>query len=143
MTIESAINTGLTAHFVADSNLSALTVPVYPHVAPQGSVYPFVIYTIINSSVDKALDPASAQLTLTSIDIELGVYADSVSTRSLLMTSIKSKLHGFRGALGTENLDIRESFLQSLSTFSEADLTGSDEQIYRASMSFNIFYNWS
>ena len=143
MTIESAISTGLKAHFLADGNLSGITSPVYPHVAPQGAAYPFVIYTIINSSADKALDPSSAQLTLTSIDIELGVYADSVSTRSLLMASIKTKLHGFRGALGTESLDIRESFLQSASTFSESDLTGSDDQIYRASLDFNVFYNWT
>ena len=143
MSIESAVATGLKAHFISDSNLSGITVPVYPHVAPQGSEYPFVIYTIINSEVEKTLNPTPSELTLTNIDIELALYAESVATRSLIMTSIKSKLHGFRGDLGTENRDIRKSFLQSVSTFSEADLTGSDDQIYRASLDFNLFYNWS
>ena len=143
MTIETAIQTGLKSHFTGDSNLTGISAPVYPHIAPQGSAYPFVIYTIINSSIEKSINPASDTLTLTNINIELGIFSTSMETRSLLMASIKDKLHGFRGSLGTESLDIRESFLESAATFSESELTGSDEQIYRASLTFNLYYNWS
>ena len=143
MSIESAISTGLTAHFIADATLSGITVPVYPHVAPQGSAYPFVVYSIINENVEKNLNQSPSELTLTDVDIELSIYSDSVATRALIKTSIKNKLHGFRGSLGTEALDIRGSNLQSSATFSEADLTGSDDQIYRSSLTFKLFYNWS
>jgi hypothetical protein len=143
MTIESAITTGLTAAFIADGTFSGFTVPVYAHIAPQTAAYPFVIYSILSSETENHLNPVGANLTLTSVDIDLSVYSSSVSQRALIMTSIKNKLHGFRGALGTENLDIRSSTMSTVSTFTESDLTGSDAQIYRSSFTFNLFYNWS
>jgi hypothetical protein len=143
MTIESAIATGLKAAFIADGTLSGFTVPVYAHIAPQDAVYPYVTYEILNSVTENLLDPVGASLTLTSVDIDLSIYSKSVSQRALIKTSIKNKLHGFRGALGTENLDIRSSSMTSFSDFTESDLTGSDAQIYRSSFTFNLFYNWS
>ena len=143
MSIEKAIATGLKAHFIADGDLSGITIPVYPHVAPQNTAYPFVIYSILSSSTETLLNTVGASLSLTDVDIDLSIHSESVSQRALIMTSLKSKLHGFRGALGTDNLDIRNAAMTSLSTFNEADLTGSDEQIFRASFTFKLFYNWS
>jgi hypothetical protein len=143
MTIESAIATGLKSAFIADGTLSGFSVPVYAHIAPQTAAYPFVIYSILSSETENHLNPVGANLTLTSVDIDLSIYSSSVSQRALIMTSIKNKLHGFRGALGTENLDIRSSTMSTVSTFTESDLTGSDVQIYRSSFTFNLFYNWS
>ena len=143
MSIEKAISTGLKAHLAGDGTLTGITTPIYPHVAAQGAQYPLIIYSVINTSIEKNLNRPTSELTLTEIDFDLSIYADSMATRSLLMTSVKNKLHGFRGSLGTDSIDIRESFLQSMNTFSESDLTGSDEQIYRATLTFKLFYNWS
>lgn len=139
MSIESALKT----HLENDATLSGLGVVVYPHVAPQQAVYPFITYSILSAESSRALNKAAGQVTLTETTIELQVFSDSVSERSTAMTRIRNILHGFRGALGTENLDIRETTLQNVSTFSEADITGTDEQIYRANLVFSFFYNWT
>lgn len=139
MSIESA----LTTHLKTDATLSGLSVGVYPHVAPQNATYPFIVYSIANSDTEKYLNKGPADLTLTEVTINLDIHSESVSQREAITTRIKNTLHGFTGNLGTESLDIKESYLQSFSTFAESDLTGTDEQIYRASLSLTFFYNWS
>lgn len=143
MTIESALQTGIASGLAADGNLSAYTIAVYPHTAPEKAVYPFVTYEQLGTSVDKASGVSASSLQLTRATFDIQVHAESVQTRALIQTAIKTLLHGFRGELGTENLDIRESFIDSISAFSERDLTGSDAEIYRASITLNLFYNWS
>ena len=139
MSIESA----LTTHLQADATLSSLSAGVYPHVAPQSATYPFFVYSIQNSRTERALNKSAGEIDLTETTIDLQVFTESVSERATITARIKTILHGFRGALGTENLDIRETTLQSVSTFSEADVTGTDEQIYRASLILSFFHNWS
>lgn len=137
MSIESA----LTTHLQADVTLGGLSVQVYPHIAPQDAEYPFCVYSIQGSETSRALNKSAGELTLTETQIDLQVFSDSVSERSTIIERIRTVLHGFRGSLGTENLDIRETTLQSVSTFSETDLTGTDEQIYRASLILSFFHN--
>ena len=139
MGIESAIVTELEN----DATLSGLSVSVYPHVGSESATYPFIVYSITGSKTENYLNKTPSDLTLTEVNIDLSVFTDSVSERAQIITRIKNLLHGFTGDLGTENLNIRNSILQSVSTFSEADLTGTDEQIYRASLSLIFFYNWS
>ena len=143
MSIETAIATGLKSHLASDNTLTGITAPVYAHIASQGAAYPLIIYSVINTEIEKTINQAASEMTLTRLDFDLSIYSESMAQRALLMTSVKNKFHGFRGSLGTENLDIRESFLQSLTTFNESDLTGSDDQLYRATLSFQLFYNWS
>ena len=142
MTIESALLTGVRDALAADVTLSALTVPVFAHVAPQGTSYPFVTYSVSVASVEQYTNTAAVSLTLTTADAELLICADSAAARALISTSLKKSLHGFRGNLGTESLDIRNATFKALSTFSESELTGTDAQIYRASISFSLTYNW-
>lgn len=139
MSLESALTTELQA----DATLSGLSVQVYPHIAPQAAEYPFVTYAIQSSQTERSLNKGPSGSTLTEAFVDLQVFSESVSERGQIMTRIKNLLHGFRGDLGTENLNIRETTLQSVSTFSEADLTGTDEQIYRASLILSFFYHWS
>jgi len=139
MSIESALSTQLRD----DATLSGLSVSVYPNLAPQNAGYPFIVYAITNNETENYIDGVQANLTLTEVTFDLSVYSDSVSERAQIITRIKNTLHGFSGALGTEALNIKTSILRSVSTFSESDLTGTDEQIYRASLSLTFFYNWS
>ena len=144
MTIESALQTGLTTALAADGNLSALTIPVYPHVAPQSAALPFCTYAIEASEVENTINYADKTgLTLTVAQLRVDVWAGTVASRALIMTAIKAWLHGFRGALGTEALDIRQARLSNVTTLSEKDITGTDAEIYRGDLSFEIVYNWS
>lgn len=139
MGIETAIKTALEN----DATLSSLAVTVWPHVAAKSAAYPFIVYSANGSDIENYINGVQANLTLTRININLDIYTDSVQQREQITTQIKNLLHGFSGDLGTENLNIRNSILQSVSTFSESDLTGTDEQIYRSSLSFDFHYNWS
>ena len=144
MTIESALQSGLTTALAADGNLSALTIPVYPHTAPQSAALPFCTYAIEATEVENTINYASkGELTLTIAQLRIDIWADTVANRALIMTAIKDWLHGFRGALGSENLDIRQARLSNVTTLSEKDITGSDDEIYRGDLSFEIVYNWS
>lgn len=144
MTIESALQSGLTTALAADGALSALTVPVYPHMAPQTAVLPFCTYAIEATELENTINYASkAELTLTIAQLRVDVWASSVLNRALIMTAIKDYLHGFRGALGSESLDIRQARLSNVTTLSEKDITGTDSEIYRGDLSFEIVYNWS
>jgi len=144
MTIESALQTGLTTALAADGTLSALTVPVYPHFGPQSAALPFCTYAVEATDIENNLNYSSkTDLTLSAATVRLHVWAGTVASRALIMTAIKVWLHGFRGALGTEQLDIRQARLSNVTTLSEKDITGTDEEIYRADLSFEIVYNWS
>ena len=141
MTIESALLSHLNTEFAADSNLSGITIAVHPHIVPQGSALPYIVYSIISTVIDDNLSDAAR--TLTESYFDLSVFSESVSERALIITSIKDILHGFSGALGSESLNIRKIVVSNVSTFGEADLTGTDRQIYRASVSVIITSNWS
>ena len=143
MSIESAITTHLKTQFGLDSNLSGITVNVYPHIAPQNANYPFVVYSMLTSDTANFMSTPQADLKLTEQSFDLSIYSESVSTRALINRSMMDILHGYTGNIGTENLKIRSCFNTSISTFSETDLTGSDDQIFRSSLVFNFFYNWS
>ena len=143
MTIESAIQTHLTTEFAADANLAAFTVQVYPHVAPQTAALPFVTYEIQTVDAEYFLNAAQSDLDYTVITIDLSVWSDTVARRALILTSIKDIMHGVTGAIGTELLDIRQCVIENISTFSESELTGTDDEIYRASVVLRLIYNWS
>lgn len=144
MTIESALQSGLTTALAADGTLSALTIPVYPHVAPQTAALPFCTYAIEATELENTVNYSDkAGLTLTIAQLRVDIWAGSVASRALIMTAVKAWLHGFRGALGSESLDIRQARLSNVTTLSEKDITGTDAEIYRGDMSFEIVYNWS
>jgi len=136
MSIESALAT----HLRTDAILSGLSVGVYPNVAPQSASYPLGVYQVISGSPEFHLGGAS---TLSEFTIDISVYSTTISEREQIATRIKNLLHGYRGALGTEALDVRNILLQSVQTFSESDLDGTDEQIYRSNLSFIFHFNWS
>lgn len=141
MTIESAFRSELNAGFAADANLSGLTVPVFAHQAPQSTDLPYAVYRLESIDIDNRLNITDTALT--QVYIALSVYSDTVENRAKIVDSVKSQMHGFTGAMGTEALNIRNSSLVNLSTFNEADLVGTDSQIYRATMDLLITYNWS
>ena len=139
MGIESAITT----HLNSDATLSGLSVGVYPHVAPADASYPFIVYSVTSSETEHYINKdQNPSPTLTNALVDLSIYSESVSERAQIMSRLKTMLHDFRGALGTESLDIRSAALQTVATFSESDLTGTDEQIFRSQMPFNFTYNW-
>lgn len=143
MTIESAVQSHLTTELGADANLSALSVQVYPHVAPQSSTLPFVTYEIQSTDPEYFLNASQSDLDFTIQTLELQIWANTMANRALIMASIKDIMHGVTGAIGIENLDIRQCVIDNVSTFSESEVNGTDEEIYRASLDLRLMYNWS
>lgn len=145
MTIESALHSYLTTELETDANLSAVdSVQVYPDRAPQTAAYPFINYSLIGVDIENRLNNTNPALfTLTTQTVDLAIWAASASDRALILTSLKDHLHGFSGDIGTEALNIRSAQIDSISTFSENDITGNDLQIYRANITLSITYNWS
>ena len=139
--IEKAIAQGLPALLTADANLSAYTIKLYPHVAPQTASYPFITYASIATVPDVFMNPsAQTDQKFTESNIELTVWAETKQSQDLITHSLRTILHGRTGAFG--NLNLSRCLVTDISTFSESDISGSDENIYRASVICNFSYFW-
>ena len=136
MTIEAAITTLLESTL---STAGYTTAKVYPHVAPQSAVYPFVTYDLISDARDKFANySTNGDMEFTNARIELQIWSATASQRASIEGDLRDELHGYRGNPG--GADVRSCFVDSMSHFSENDLTGTDEQIYRAVMPLDLTY---
>ena len=140
MSIETAIVSEVAQNIALDPAITG-TVPVYAHIAPQSASYPFIVYSLIGTTVEHHIAGTGGDLTRAAID--LSVYSETMAEQSLVVDNFKRYLHGRGGRWGAENLDVRLCFIDSINTFSQSDIDGTDEQIYRAAVTLNIFYNWS
>ncbi|MBT8046400.1 MAG: hypothetical protein KJN67_04465 [Pontiella sp.] len=136
-----SIETALKSAIDNNSALASYSLEVYPNIAPQTATDPLIVYQVLSTDLDH--DIGLEALTLAESEISLEVYTDTPTDRAGIVDALKDQFHGFRGALGSESLDIRRATLNNFSTFSENDITGSDADIYRASLVINFVYNWS
>lgn len=141
--IEKAIAQSLPGWLASDGNLSAYTIKVYPHIAPESAVYPFVTYSTISTAPDRYLNPsAQTAQNFTPATVELQVWADDKQAQDLIAHSLRTILHGRTGVIGTDNVRLSRCIIGDIATFSEREITGSDEDIYRASVICNFSYYW-
>lgn len=115
------------------------TTLVYPHTAPQTASYPFVTYDLITDNRDKFANYSTpSDMDLQIARLELQVWAQTASGRSDIVDALRNVLHGYTGT--TAGVAVRSCFIDSISHFGENDLTGTDAQIYRAVLPFDIAY---
>ena len=136
MTIEQSFVT-IVKEKLVDAGYTAAK--VYPGTAPQSADYPFLTYQLIADRRDRFAnftDPSDMELTTARIDLQ--VFSTTASERADIIDNLRDVLHGYRG--NPSNADMRSCFIDSISHFSENDLTGTDEQIYRAVIPFDISY---
>jgi len=107
---------------------------IYPLIAPQGSIYPYLIYLKASGSTEHHMTSAS-DLRLDTYQFDCyGTYTQVKSVEDAL----RGALDGYRGAAGTET--IRVCHLQSVRDSHEPDRIGSATGNFRVSLDFLIGY---
>ena len=134
MTLETAIYSELstTAEVIA-----VVGTRIYPQVAPLTVSYPFIVYSVINSIPEHHMGGASA---LTNVSMQLDVWAVTVAELLDIVEVLRNDLDGFRGDMGTENLDILSCFMETRRTFEEVDPLGKKAPVFRSDMDFSIWH---
>ncbi len=134
MTIETALFSELstTAEVIA-----VVGTRIYPQVAPATVAYPFIVYSVISSLPEHHAGGASD---LTNVSLQIDVWAETVGELLTIVEVIRNDLDGFKGDMGTENLDIRSCFLETRRTFEEPDPRGRKAPVFRSDMDFSIWH---
>jgi hypothetical protein len=92
---------------------------IYPDIVPQNVQYPFVVYTITNST---PVDYKDGQSNLEEIEIQVDVYTQNYDDTQDLSNLIRNRLDRFVGTI--EGVEV-----QSIK------YTASDSQVYNAELS--------
>jgi hypothetical protein len=92
---------------------------IYPDIVPQNVQYPFVVYTITNST---PVDYKDGQSNLEEIELQIDVYTQNYDDTQDLANLIRNRLDRFVGTV--EGVEV-----QSIK------YTASDSQIYNAELS--------
>jgi hypothetical protein len=95
---------------------------IYPDIAPQNVQYPFIVYTIINST---PVDFKDGQSNLEEISVQLDVYTNNYETTQTLSNAVRNRLDRFTGTLNSVNI-------QTIKYMS------SDSQVYNADL--NVYW---
>ena len=92
---------------------------IYPDIVPQNVQYPFVVYTITNST---PVDYKDGQSNLEEIELQIDVYTQNYDDTQDLTNLIRNRLDRFVGTV--EGVEV-----QSIK------YTASDSQVYNAELS--------
>ena len=92
---------------------------IYPDIVPQNVQYPFVVYTITNST---PVDYKDGQSNLEEIELQIDVYTQNYDDTQDLANLIRNRLDRFVGIV--EGVEV-----QSIK------YTASDSQVYNAELS--------
>ncbi|MCP5017108.1 MAG: DUF3168 domain-containing protein [Ketobacter sp.] len=134
MTIESAIY----SHLSTKSSITALVSDrIYPQIAPNSAEYPFITYNIVTEDHDHSMGGATG---LANLILQLDVWASTVPTQVSLSEALRNALDGFKGLMGSEDLDIRNCFLQNRASFFEPRTEGKEIPDYRTTLDFSIWH---
>lgn len=133
MTIESALYSYLSNKA---SITSLVSTRIYPQVAPNSAAYPFITYNVINEEPTHSM---SGAVGLTHLTVQIDVWCNTVANRVAVSEALRNALDGFTGAMGAENLSIRNCFLENRTNFNETDGEGKTP-VYRSSMDFSIWH---
>ncbi len=134
MTIETALYSYLSTKAEVTA---AVSTRIFPQVAAEGTIYPFVVYSVISDNPEHDMDGAVG---LTSINMQIDVWSETIALRMSIAEIIRNVLDGFRGNMGTENLYIQSCFLDNRANFEERDTEGKADPVYRSSLDFSIWH---
>jgi len=95
---------------------------IFPDIAPQNVQYPFVVYTIINST---PVDFKDGQSNLEEINVQVDVYTNNYETTQTLANNVRNRLDRFSGTVNNVSV-------QTITYVS------SDSQVYNADL--NVYW---
>jgi hypothetical protein len=112
------------------SNITAIiSTNIYPDITPQNVDYPFIVYSIIDSS---PVDFKDGQSNLEEIDLQIDVYTQNYDTTQNLSNLIRNRLDRFVGTVeGVEVQSIK--YVRQSSQVFNAELS-----VYWVSIDFMI-----
>jgi hypothetical protein len=104
----------------AVTNICGLS--IYPDIAPQNVQYPFIVYTITNST---PVDYKDGQSNLEEINLQVDIYTNNYDTTQTLANNVRNRLDRFVGTVNGVSV-------QSINYVS------SDSQVYNADL--NVYW---
>jgi hypothetical protein len=112
------------------SNITAIiSTNIYPDITPQNVDYPFIVYSIIDSS---PVDFKDGQSNLEEIDLQIDVYTQNYDTTQNLSNLIRNRLDRFVGTVEGVEVQTIKYVRQSSQVFN-AELS-----VYWVSIDFMI-----
>jgi len=69
---------------------------IYPDIAPQNVQYPFIVYTITNST---PVDFKDGQSNLEEINLQVDIYTNNYDTTQTLANNVRNRLDRFVGTV--------------------------------------------
>lgn len=101
---------------------------IFPDIAPQNVQYPFMVYTIINST---PVDFKDGQSNLEEINVQIDVYTNNYETTQTLANNVRNRLDRFSGSVNGVSVQTI-TYISSDSQVYNADLN-----VYWMSIDFN------
>lgn len=101
---------------------------IFPDIAPQNVQYPFMVYTIVNST---PVDFKDGQSNLEEINVQVDVYTNNYETTQTLANNVRNRLDRFSGSVNGVSVQTI-TYVSSDSQVYNADLN-----VYWMSIDFN------
>ena len=134
MSVESA----LYDHLTADAALTALVSNrIYPTVAPQNVTLPYVTFNVIAGEHERH---ALAGAGLAQVSVQIDVWDDDAAGRRSVTDALFDRLHGFRGQMGTEQLEVRSVHVDGPTDSYEEPIQGGEEGIFRGRTEIQVWH---
>jgi hypothetical protein len=95
---------------------------IYPDIAPQNVQYPFIVYTITNST---PVDFKDGQSNLEEINLQVDIYTNNYDTTQTLANNVRNRLDRFVGTVNGV-------------TVQTIKYVSSDSQVYNADL--NVYW---
>jgi hypothetical protein len=95
---------------------------IYPDIAPQNVQYPFIVYTITNST---PVDYKDGQSNLEEINLQVDIYTNNYDTTQTLANNVRNRLDRFVGTIN--NVSVQT-----------INYVSSDSQVYNADL--NVYW---
>jgi len=104
----------------AVTNICGLS--IYPDIAPQNVQYPFIVYTITNST---PVDYKDGQSNLEEINLQIDIYTNNYDTTQTLANNVRNRLDRFVGTINGVSVQT-------------INYVSSDSQVYNADL--NVYW---
>jgi hypothetical protein len=104
----------------AVTNICGLS--IYPDIAPQNVQYPFIVYTITNST---PVDYKDGQSNLEEINLQVDIYTNNYDTTQTLANNVRNRLDRFVGTVNGVSVQT-------------INYVSSDSQVYNADL--NVYW---
>ena len=95
---------------------------IYPDIAPQNVQYPFIVYTITNST---PVDYKDGQSNLEEINLQIDIYTNNYDTTQTLANNVRNRLDRFVGTVNGVSVQT-------------INYVSSDSQVYNADL--NVYW---